>query len=91
VCHGKNVAFKEQVCIREDNLLKKIYIFLQTWYLMALPMWVHVSMVTFTTINLQLNFKGASCISSWEDPTSLPQVCERTKPFMFPYVIKAMS
>lgn len=58
---------------------------------MAFIIWVHVSMVTFTTINLQLNFKGASCILSCKDPIDIPQVFERMGPFMFPCAIKAMS
>lgn len=67
VCDKKNVACKEQeqVCRRENNMLKEKNIF-TTWYIMVLPMWVHISMAIFTSINLLLNLKGASCLSSWE-------------------------
>jgi hypothetical protein len=60
----KNVAFKEQVYKKEDNLLKKKILFLQMWYIMVLPMWAYVSMTTFTTVNLLLNMNGASYLSS---------------------------
>jgi hypothetical protein len=64
----RNVAFKEQVvCRRENNLLKKKKLFLQTWYIMVLPMWAHIFVTTFTTVNLLLNLNGTSCFSLWEE------------------------
>ncbi len=34
---------------------------------MVLPMWAHIFVTIFTTINLLLNLNGASCFSLWEE------------------------